>query len=68
MVQVRSSLPASEIELIAEARKLRPDQKFLMVTGYADSEAVAAACPDTPMLRKPFDGNALRQQVADLTA
>ena len=54
-------------ELIAEARKLRPDQKFLMVTGYADSEAVAAACPDTPILRKPFDGNALRQQVADLT-
>ena len=54
-------------ELIAEARKLRPEQKFLMVTGYADSDAVAAACPDTPILHKPFDGNALRQQVADLT-
>ena len=54
-------------KLIAEARKLRPEQKFLMVTGYADSDAVAAACPDTPILHKPFDGNALRQQVADLT-
>ena len=53
--------------LIAEARKLRPDQKFLMVTGYSDSDAIAAACPDTPILRKPFDGNALRQLVANLT-
>ena len=47
--------------LIREGRKLRPEVKFLMVTGYSDSEAVTAACPDTPVLRKPFDGETLRR-------
>ena len=54
--------------VIRAARKLRPDVKFLMVTGYSDSEAVAAACPDTAVLRKPFDNDALRALVFDLTA
>ena len=37
-------------------RKLRPELKSLMITGYSDSEAVSSACPDTPVIRKPFDG------------
>jgi signal transduction histidine kinase len=52
--------------LIRAARKLRPAQKFLMVTGFSDSDAVAAACPDTPVVRKPFDNDALRNLVVDL--
>ena len=54
--------------VIREARKLRPDVKFLMVTGYSDSESVAAACPDTAVLRKPFDNETLRALVFELTA
>jgi len=53
-------------DLIRAARKLRPEQKFLMVTGYSDSEAVAGACPDTPVIRKPFDNDALRDRVLEL--
>ena len=69
LVIVDFAMPAMDgAAVIREARKLKPDQKFLMVTGYADSDAVAAACPDTPVLRKPFDGDALRRLVADITA
>jgi hypothetical protein len=39
-----------------------------MVTGYSDSEAVADACPDTPVIRKPFESEALLALVAELTA
>lgn len=53
-------------ELIRAARAVRPTQKFLMVTGYSDSDAVTAACPDTPVVRKPFDGEALRRTVLEL--
>ena len=54
--------------VIRGARKLRPDVKFLMVTGYADSEAVAAACPDVAVIRKPFESEALLDMVAGLAA
>jgi hypothetical protein len=39
-----------------------------MVTGYSDSEAVTAACPDTPVIRKPFDIEALRERVLELVS
>ena len=52
--------------LIRAARKLRPGLKFLMITGFSDSDAVAAACPDTPVVRKPFDNDALRNMVVEL--
>ena len=54
--------------VIREGAQAAPGQKFLMVTGYSDSEAVAAACPDTPVMRKPFDNDAMRGRVVDLTA
>ena len=62
------AMPAMDgAAVIREGRKLRPELKFLMVTGYADSEAVIAACPDTPVLRKPFDGDTLLRLVRDTT-
>ena len=69
LVIVDFAMPVMDgAEVIREARKVKPGLKFLMVTGYADSEAVSAACPDTPVIRKPFDSDALRRLVADLTA
>jgi DNA-binding NtrC family response regulator len=41
-------------ELIQQALALRPDARFLIVTGYSDSDAVASASPETPLLSKPF--------------
>jgi signal transduction histidine kinase len=52
--------------LIRAARAVRQTQKFLMITGYSDSEAVTDACPDTPVVRKPVDSQALRDQVLEL--
>jgi len=34
---------------------------------YSNSDAVTTACPNTQVLRKPFDSHALRQMVFDLT-
>ena len=42
-------------ELIRQARLVRPDQCFMIVSGYADSEAIANASPDTTVLKKPFE-------------
>jgi len=42
-------------ELIRQARLVRPDQCFMIVSGYADSEAIADASPDTTVLKKPFE-------------
>ena len=68
LVIVDFAMPAMDgAEVIAKARLIRPDQKFLMVTGYADSDAVTAACPDTPVMRKPFDPDLLVGVIADLT-
>jgi CheY-like chemotaxis protein len=53
-------------ELIVEARRLRPDLPFLIVTGYLDSDAVAAAAPNVPVIRKPFEPDDLRRTVRQL--
>ncbi|MEO7240874.1 MAG: response regulator [Sphingomicrobium sp.] len=53
-------------ELIAAARALRPDLRCLIVTGYLDSAAVEAAAPHVPIIRKPFDPEALRRKVREL--
>ena len=51
-------------ELIAKARTIRPDLPFLIVSGFADSEALERACLDTQRLRKPFTGEQLLAAVA----
>ena len=68
LVVIDFAMPAMDgAEVIARARQIKPEQKFLMVTGYADSDAVAAACPDTPIMRKPFDADALVEMITELT-
>ena len=67
LVIVDFAMPVMDgAEVIRQARAFKPDQQFLMVTGYADSEAVAAACPDTPIIRKPFDSATLMRMVAEI--
>lgn len=47
-------------ELALLARKLRPDLPVLLITGYAsDSALVEVTDIDIPVLRKPFERNAL---------
>jgi signal transduction histidine kinase len=41
-------------EVAEAARRMRPDQLILFVTGFSDTEALAAAAGDAPVLRKPF--------------
>jgi signal transduction histidine kinase len=44
----------SGAELIAEARRTKPEQPFLIVSGFADSEELMRTCPDTARIGKPF--------------
>ncbi len=53
-------------ELIAEASTLDPGMRFVIITGYLDSEAVEAAAPGTPILAKPFDPERLRRMVWEI--
>lgn len=53
-------------ELIQQARALRNGGRYLMITGYSDSEAVASASPNTPILKKPFDSVSLVDRVHSL--
>ncbi len=51
-------------ELIKTARELGLDTRFLLVSGYSDSEAIAAASDNAALLQKPFTAEELRQAVA----
>ena len=53
-------------ELIAAAQAVRPDARFLIVSGYSDSAAIAEAAADTPLIRKPFDAAQLLETVEQL--
>ena len=60
LVVVDFAMPGMDgAELIRRARLIRRDVRFLMITGYSDSEATASASADTPILKKPFAGDAL---------
>ena len=41
-------------DVAIDALRLRPGQKLLFMTGFADTAALDAAAPDAPVLRKPF--------------
>ena len=55
-------------ELIAAARPLHPEMRFLIVTGYLDSAAVEAQAPGTAILAKPFEPEQLRNKIRELAA
>jgi signal transduction histidine kinase/ActR/RegA family two-component response regulator len=55
-------------DVTAAARAFRPDLPVLMITGYADTEAVAEQAPGIPVLRKPFEADALLAAVRDCLA
>ena len=50
-------------DVTAAVRAFRPDLPVLMITGYADTEAMAEQAPGIPMLRKPFEAEALLDAV-----
>ena len=55
-------------ELIQRAREVRADTRFLIISGYSDSNAIAVAAPDTAILRKPFAATELSDRVKELLA
>ena len=52
-------------DVAAAVRAFRPGLPVLMITGYADTDAVAELAPGIPMLRKPFEAEALLAAVAE---
>ena len=52
-------------DVIAAVRAFRPDLPVLMITGYADTDAVAGRAPGIPVLRKPFEAEALLAAVRE---
>lgn len=58
----------SGAELISEARQVRPDLPFLIVSGFANSDELARTCPDTARIGKPFVASELLAAVEDAAA
>ena len=56
----------SGAEVARRARDMRPDQKLLIVSGHMDTVMLDSAVADVPVLRKPFDGQALARRVAEV--
>jgi CheY-like chemotaxis protein len=54
------------MELVAQARRIRPDLPVLVVSGYSESERLEAAGSQVRVLRKPFRRQALVQEVSAL--
>jgi CheY-like chemotaxis protein len=51
-------------QLINAAREIRGETPFLLVSGYSDSEELAAASATANLLRKPFTFDELRTAIA----
>jgi CheY-like chemotaxis protein len=52
-------------EVATRALRLRPGQKLLFVTGFADAAAIESAAPGAPVLRKPFAAQQLVTAVGE---
>jgi signal transduction histidine kinase/CheY-like chemotaxis protein len=69
LVLVDFAMPGMDgAEFIRRARKVRKDSRFLIVSGYLDSDAISAAAPGTPVLAKPFDTDTLLALIGQLTS
>jgi PAS domain S-box-containing protein len=53
----------SGADVARHARKRRPDQPILFVSGYSETDAVKRTAPDAPLLAKPFRADALQKAV-----
>jgi signal transduction histidine kinase/ActR/RegA family two-component response regulator len=51
-------------ELLRRARDIRPDVKALVISGFSDTEALAASGVAAPILAKPFSSEKLLDAVA----
>ena len=51
------------VELMRAARRIRPGTRFLLVSGYSDSDEIASASDQTALLSKPFTADQLRRTV-----
>jgi CheY-like chemotaxis protein len=49
----------SGLDLIAAVRDLRPGWPAVIISGFAEQEAIARRPPDVPLLAKPFTRTAL---------
>ena len=50
-------------ELLHKARQVRPDLRALVISGFSDTEALAASGVDAPILAKPFSSDQLLEAV-----
>lgn len=58
----------SGMEVIRLARNIRAGWPAVMVTGYADTDAIAGRPADVPVLRKPFTPAALIRTIEQVSA
>ena len=56
----------SGTELVREARKLKPGLKSMIITGYAENDALAASVDDIAVLSKPFSLEKLAQAIGSV--
>jgi CheY-like chemotaxis protein len=58
----------SGVELIGRARKLNPDLPAMIITGYADNDALAERLKDVTILSKPFSLETLSEAIRSVMA
>jgi CheY-like chemotaxis protein len=56
----------SGTELVREARKLKPGLRSMIITGYAENDALAASLDDIAVLSKPFSLEKLAQAIGSV--
>jgi CheY-like chemotaxis protein len=66
LVMIDFAMPGMSGAAVAEAiRAERPEQRMLLISGYAQTSVVQSAAGDIPILGKPFGLTELKQAVAD---
>lgn len=58
----------SGVEVIRFARNLRSDWPAVIITGYADADAIANRPPDVPLVNKPFRESDLIESILRVNA